>query len=88
MEEVIILSLMYSLQGDVHARLKIRFWYLLVLDGTVYKGYWHEGLKNQAGELYENTGRIYRTEYNKNTLLSKEDITAMMPRDSLRNFDI
>lgn len=58
------------------------YWYP---DGTVYKGFWHDGLKNQSGELYLNNGQVFRTEYNKNTLLSKDDITNQMPRDSLRN---
>lgn len=50
------------------------YWYP---DGTVYKGHWLDGKKHQLGELYENNGRVYKTEYDKNRLISKVDITHL-----------
>ena len=50
------------------------YWYP---DGTVYKGHWFQGKKHQEGELYENNGRVYKTEYDKNRLLRKDDITHL-----------
>lgn len=54
MEEVIFLPLMYSLQGDVHARLKIRFWYLLVSGwNSVQRLLARRSKKSGRGALWE-----------------------------------
>ena len=52
------------------------YWYP---DGTIYKGHWFKGLKNQSGRLFMPSGRVYETEYEHNKILKKTDVTGQLP---------